>query len=213
MKLAALVLLLLAGPAWAKDKGGKAEEAPTVEMTGLASFDEVFTRVAEIDAKLTTARRMLTGATHDLNTALALEKGTPLQDALADLKTKADGKIAVAMTGTVPKIEVTDAVPENVQTAIDAVNRMVDGITGSIEELGAIPAEAAELVTACSEFPKTFKAEATSAGIKATEIPKKLAIVKKDVEIAVALPDKATAVVERMTNLLTTVAALAPTKQ
>jgi hypothetical protein len=209
------LLLILTLPAFAKDKDkdeGKdgPEERPVIEMTGFASFDEVFTKVAAIDEQLSTARKMLTTANNDLNTALELEKGTPLKDGLADLRSKADGKLAVAMEGTVPKLSATDAVPANVQAAIDAVNGMVAGITGSIEALTAIPAEAAALATETAAFPARIKEEATAAGLKPTEIPGKLAIVKKDVEITAGLPEKATQIVERMTTLVTTVSALAP---
>jgi hypothetical protein len=126
--------LMLAAPALAakdKDKKDKAEERPTIELCGLASFDEVFTKVAAIDEQLAAARQLLTTANRDLNTALELEKGTPLQDGLADLKAEAEGKLTVAMEGTVPKLQAKNAVPANLQAAIDAVNGMVDGIIGS----------------------------------------------------------------------------------
>src|SRR5690349_9929144 len=153
------LMLVLAGPAFAKDKdkGEKAgksgpEERPVIEMTGLASFDEVFTRVAAIDEQLATAKKMLTSANIDLNAALGLANGTPIKDGLADLQAKADGKLSVAMEGTMPKLSATDAVPANVQSAIDAVNGMVTGITGSIAALETIPAEAAALATETAGF-------------------------------------------------------------
>lgn len=210
MLVAALTALLLAAsaPALAKDKGKDKEEA-TIQECGLASFDAVFARAGAIDERLTTARKMLGDAKRDLNAALGLDKETALQEALAALKTEAAGKFTVAMNGTMPKLEPKGDVPPNIGAALTAVNHMVDGIGGSIAELQGIPTEAAALVTEAQALPGRLKDEAKAAGVKPTELPAMLKIVKTDVEITAGLPDKATALVDRMNAVITTVTSLA----
>lgn len=207
-----VMMLLLAMPALAKDKDkrkGKDGPAATIEMIGLPSLDAVFVRVAAIDQKLTNARGMLATAKRGLNDALALEKGASLQEGLASFKKKAAGKLSVSMVDGVPMLKPKGAVPADVQAGIDAVNDMVRGITGSIVELKTIPAEATALAQAAAKLPKQLKQDALAAGLKPTEIPRKLKILKSDIEVTAALPEKATAVVDRMTGLLATVSSLA----
>ena len=206
-----VLMLVLATPALAKaDKKGKKPEEPLkIELCGLASFDAVFTKVAAIDERLTKARDLLGDARRDLNDALGSAKGTSLQEALADFKSQAGSQIVVRMQGTTPKIDARPNSPSSLLAAVDAVNGLTHGITGAMAELEAIPAEAAALATEVAALPKQLKSEAKAAGLKPTEIPAKLKIVKHDVEVAAALPEKAAAVVERMTGLLTTVGSLA----
>ena len=88
-------LLIADAHAGKKDKNKGKAEAPTIEMTGLKSFDKVFTEFQDIDTKIANAEKAMKVAKRKLNEALELEKGTPLKDGIADLKTKAfNGKTA-----------------------------------------------------------------------------------------------------------------------
>ena len=204
---AVALLLVLASPALAKGKGK--DKDLSIEMCGLASFDAVFAKVDAIDQRLTKAKKALGDAKRDINTALALEQGTSLQDALAALKARAAGQLTVTPAGSGLRIEARDGAPADVAEAIGAVNRLAGSLSTTIAELQGLPNEAAGLVAAASALPKQLKDEAKAVGMKPTEIPKILKVVKQDVEVAAGLPDKATAVVQRAVDVLATIGSLA----
>lgn len=200
-----VTLLSLSSPALAK---AERREDLKIEMCGLASFDAVFTKVAAIDERLSSARKLLRDGRQDLNAALGLDKQTALPDALAALKDATAGELSVAVLRGAPKLSAA-AVPAELQEAIGAANRLASGLAMSMVELQGIPAEVAALTKETAAFPKRFKSEAKSAGLKPTEIPKMLKVVKKDVEITAALPTKAASVVDRAASALSALSALA----
>ncbi len=206
-----LVGVLVLGPAaMGKEDTKDTEEAPTIEMCGIPAFDTVFARVAAIDEKLTTTGKLMGDTKRAIQAALSLDSSLSLHDSLMSLKEEAAGKLTVRMTGGVPKLEATDAVPPDVQEAITAVQRMVRGIGASMTELKGIPEEAKGLVTEAAAFPRRIREEAKSASIKASQIPKALKVVKQNIEITAGLPERGAIAVERTTAVLATVGELAP---
>jgi len=199
-------LLIADAHAGKKDKNKGKAEAPTIEMTGLKSFDKVFTEFQDIDTKIGNAEKAMKVAKRKLNEALELEKGTPLKDGIADLKTKADGKVKVAMKGKQPTLEASDAVPENVSNAIEAVNDMTEQLTVSIEELASVPEDLKRLSEASADFPSSLKDELSKSGAKLTEAPKILKTLKGNVAATTQLPERSGKVATRAGNMVKMVA-------
>jgi hypothetical protein len=190
----ALVLPLFIGlavaPSIAEAKPSKgaaaAESLPVIQPTGIPEFDEVFLKAKAIhdtldaqDAELKTARTALT-------TALGVAEDAPIATALADLKTKANGKLKLVMKGKTPRLEASDAVPENVQTAIAAVNTLLDAGEKSIDASVGLVDQAKQLATACAGFPAKLPS--------VIQDPSKLLsagkLVKDDVKATAATPDR-----------------------
>jgi hypothetical protein len=206
---ATLLTVGLLSPSWAEAKERGRRNDATIERIGLPSCDAVFAKVSAIDERLTRARRMLGESKRELTEALMLGRDSSLQDALAELKARAGGQLKVTMEGPLPRLESKSQAPAELQASIDAVNAMIEGIGTSIVELRGIPAEAAGLATKAAKIPKQFKADAKAAGMKPTQIPAKLKILKSNIEITAAIPEKAKSVVERMNDLVSTVGTLA----
>lgn len=138
-----------------KGQTGGAEEAkyPLIEMTGIAQFDEVFTPARSIQETLDGQKKALTDARTQLNTALGLASDSPVKTAIEDLKGKAEGKIKVAMNGNTPKLEASEAVPENVQAGIDAVNKLMAACQNTVATGQDLTAQSQELISKASAFP------------------------------------------------------------
>lgn len=213
MRLARNVVVVLvlgslaASPAWAgKDKKKKGKDDEGILLTGIEAFDDVFVRVGEIDARLASAEGQLRSAKKNLNTALELKKGTPLADGIAELSARAQGQVTVALTEqAVPKLQVSDAVPSNVQSAVDAVNTLTSNLTTSIADLQALGPEIDGLVKATRTMPTKLKDEfSDSAGLieKLFELPKTTKALNRDISITTGLPERTTSLTGRMTDIL-----------
>jgi hypothetical protein len=121
--------------------------------TGIAEFDDVFGKARELQGTLKTANENLAGARANVNTTLGVATDAPLATALADLKTKANGKIKLVMEGKRPKLEATEAVPENVQQGIDSVNKLSETSVASTDTADQLKPQSESLVEATKEFP------------------------------------------------------------
>lgn len=211
-KIAPMLTLLLLFSLDAHAKKDK-DEVKGVQLTGIEAFDSVFSRVAEIDLRLVSAEQLLTQGKKDLNSALDLKRGTPFSEAITELKSRANGKLTLAMKGNLPKLEATDAVPTNVQNAIDAVNSLTDGIIGTVDNLVGIPDEAQKLIKQSKKFPDRLKDEITTDPISAIfKAPKVLKTLKGNTEITVGLPSRSTKVVGRMNDMVSVVRTEFPVK-
>lgn len=209
--LATFALALTLTTADAHAKKGDAKKKEGIELTGIAAFDDIFTQVADIDARLVAAEDLLKTGKKDLIDALALKKGTPLKTGLAELGERADGKLAVVLDGKQPKLQATDAIPTDVQEALDAVNRLTGGIVGSVEELAEIPAEAQKLAKKTQTFPSKLKDEISADPLTTLlKAPKLTKTLKSNAEITAGLPSRSTNVVGRMNDMVTVVRAEFP---
>lgn len=199
-RLALLALLPLSlSLSCAKNTGGGGGSlANNVEMTGIESIDSVFREARDIDVRLDNARTSLTVGRDELNAALGLSEGTPFADALADLQAKAQGKLQVTMNGTTPTLSVSDAVPANVQAAVDAANRAVGNYQAAVDELLGVKDELQGLVSACQALPGQIQKDAGSLGLKLTEIPKTLGTVNDNLGLVQNFPNR----VDRLTGEL-----------
>lgn len=200
--------LLLVSPTAFAGKGNKSgdTEWKTIEPIGIKSFDDFFAPVKQMHGSLSTVEVELKTANTNLTTALGLPQGTPFADALADLNNKAQGKINVAMNGTVPKLSTSDAVPANVQQGIDAVNGLTASVGTSVTELQNIPQQAQQVVAEAQSLPAKFTSEAKDLGAKITEIPAMLKTLKNNVDATVQTPARATAAINELTGTLNVIA-------
>ena len=186
--------------------GGKKKKDKGIESTGIASFDRVFEKVGSIDTTLSKVEGSLRSAKLNLSTALALEQGTPLRDALAELQRTAGGKISLVQRGKIPTLSVADGVPSNVRTAVNAVNDLVGNLSGSMDELVALPGQISGLVKETKDFPSQLRAEFSkdSSGLLALlfKLPKVSSALRHNLAVVTGLPDRTVRVTERSTEIL-----------
>jgi hypothetical protein len=170
----------------AKATSAQQDELPKIVVTGIAEFDEVFMKAKSIHDSIDAETSTLKSAHTDINTTLGLAADAPLKSALDDLKTKAGGKIKVAMKGTTPRLEPSEAVPENVQKGIDAVNKLIDASEHAVETGEGLVPQAKEVASAAAGFPAKLPT--------VVKDPKQLLDARKkvtdDVKATVATPDR-----------------------
>jgi hypothetical protein len=195
-------------------KGGQQKEKPRkkkdgVQETGIKSFDRVFKEVGDIDGRLADSESQLRKGRQNLNAALGLPKGTPFSDALADLQNKAEGKLRLGVSnGAIPKLEPTDAVPANVQTAVDGFNGFTQNLTASIANVGDLSKDITRLVDATAHMPKNLVDEfsKSSGGVSIIEklfvLPKAVKATSHNIKIVTGLDDRVTSLSHRMTDLV-----------
>jgi hypothetical protein len=188
-----------------KGDDAAASKWKNVETVGLKSIDDVFAPVKQMHGTLSSAEGSMASANTNLATALSLPQGTPFADALAELQKRADGKVTVAMQGTVPKLAASDAVPSDVQAAIDATNGLTTSIASSVQAISQIPAQVQAVIPQISKLPQTFPAEAKTLGAKVTEIPKMLTTLKNNVEATIQTPERAAELVKQIEGTLSLV--------
>ncbi len=137
-----------------KDKGSDDGAATfTIEDTGVAKVDSFYDQVEGIVAKLQGAQADMDNANAKLAEALGLGEGTPVADALADLQAKAEGKVELVLEGTKPTLKASDAMPENLQAAIDATNAMATSLTNAAQTLKGVAGEVTPLVGQAGDMP------------------------------------------------------------
>lgn len=189
------------------DKKKKGKEDEGILMTGLPAFDSVFTRVGEIDRRLSASEGQLRSGKNNLNSALDLKRGTPISDGLAELRDRAEGKVSLAVDKqAMPKLKVDQAVPSNVQAAVDAVNAMSGNFATSLTELRALAPEIDGLVKESKKMPARLKDEfaADGGGVidKLFTLPKVSKALTHDIGITTGLADRTTSLTSRMTDVL-----------
>lgn len=191
-----------------KDKGTETagtvtnpfEGIPDIKDSGITDFDPTFTEAAGIQTSLKTTYTNLDGARKDLNTALGVATDAPFKTALEDLKTKAAGKLTIAMEGTTPKLKASDAVPENVQKGLDAVNGLVDKGQAAVTEVVGLVDKVKSLGTTAAAFPAKIPG---MLGTLTPELAKTApAIVKDNVKAIKAMPGQIDAIKGIVTGLL-----------
>lgn len=174
-----------------EEKGkGKAEAGPEkleLAETGVSDLDAFFAKAKTPVDSIVDADTKVIGVRTTLATALGLPEGTPFADALADLKTKADGKLTVAMNDKgVPTLSPTDAMPENVQAAVDSLNASLDEAGEAVSALSALPDQFKALSDEGAELPGKMP----SMGIKPLDIPKHTKTVKGNLDTLSKAPGK-----------------------
>lgn len=195
--LAVLALVALPSAAFA----GKAKEAdplPVIVLTGISEFDGVFGKAKGIQDKLTTETTNLKTARTSVNTALGVATDAPLETALADLMAKAEKKVGVALEGRMPKLKAADAVPDNVQKGIDAVNGLVTAADSSITTATGLKTDAMALASECQAFPGKLPSLVKNP----MEVMSKGKVLGDDVKATGALPDRLQLLIDEAGKIL-----------
>lgn len=187
----------------AEEKAAAEPMSLEIQTTGVADVDNLFGKAVDPLKTLRGAHESIDKMNTDLTSALGLAEGTPFADALADLKTKAEGKINVAVAeGGMPKLAASDAVPANVQASIDAINNGVAEANRMVGELSGLPDQMKEIAAAAAAIsPKTLM----SSGVKATEAPKIMKAITTNVKIVGSAPAELTGLTVALTNVTTTI--------
>jgi hypothetical protein len=208
-KFFALASLLAAGlthapEAWAAKKGEEAAdpckvEAPKITNSGIPEMDEVFTKAATIQDTVAGQTGKVCTARGQLNSALGVAADAPIKTALADLQTKAAGKLQVAMDGAKPSLKATDAVPANVQAAIDAVNALIDTSAEAAKETAGLLPEAKGLATTAAGFPM----KVPTIKVTGVDIPTAIKVVGENVKAIKQLPNQIEGLGAQMNGIVT----------
>lgn len=216
MRFARFVLVLglvasVSGDAFAKDKDkDKKKKDEGIQETGIESFDAVFLRVDEIDGHLVSADQQLRTGKRNLNTALELKKGTPISDGLAELQARAGDQLQLTLNEkAVPQLTVKDAVPTNVQSAVDAVNGLTLNMSTSLTDLTALQPEIEGLVGEVTAMPARLKDEFSGGSSNIVQqlvsLPKASKALTHDIDFTLGLADRTTSLTTRMTDLMSVV--------
>jgi hypothetical protein len=216
VSLGVIFALSLSVQAFAKDSKddhgkGKKDAQQHIQKTGIEVFDSVFSQVDDIDHTLSSIEGQLRDGKNNLNSALALQKGTPLADGLAELKNRAGNKVSLAMDkGTVPKLEANDALPSNVRNAVDAVNQMTSNFGVSIDQLTGLAPDMEKLVKQTGKMPGRLVEEFKKGGNgglfdRLFKLPKIAKALKGDLAVTAGLPDRAQGIQDRMNDIMGTV--------
>jgi hypothetical protein len=187
--LAALLAALLCLPTAAL--AGKTERPlPEIEKTGITAFDSVFLKVRDIHQTLATEEARLKKASDDILVALALAEGTPIEDAVADLKQQAKGAVKLEMVGGKPKLSLAGPeVPTQARKGVDAVNNAVKAVGIATTNLARLPAQVQELVAACQGLPAQLNPQLLQeAGLNVMQLPKVAKTLATNVKATVATP-------------------------
>jgi len=211
--LALLVSFTVSTSAEAK-KPKKGEEVPAtteapadaaapvaLEMTmlGIADVDNVFQQAVEPLQIVREARTAVDNVSKNLGTALGLTAGTPISDALNDLKGKAEGKINVAIgEGGMPTLAAGDAVPANVQAGIDAVNSSMREISALVPKLASLPDQFKQVATSAAAInPQSL----ISSGVKPLEAPKLMKTIGANLKVLSNAPAEITGLMKSIDDL------------
>lgn len=185
-------LSLSTGALAAKKEGGDEPKYPEIKLLNIAEFDPTLTRAKEIHDTLAGVENKLREANKGLSTALKMPETSSLDEMLAELKKRANNKIEVGLEkGRVPKLKATDAVPSDVQAAIDTVNGMMDDLGASLEKVEGLPQQVQGLIGEVKAFPGQLSVDLLKKNnLGATDLPKVTKTLGTDVKAIEATPER-----------------------
>lgn len=214
MFAAVLGMGLTSGDAEAKKKKKKAPT--TIVMTGVKSFDKVFKQAKKANKRLKAAQSDLRESKVALRSALwsnsssKLNKKSTYVDMLKELKTRAKGKLRLYVSKGKLRLKPTDAVPTDVEHAVDAVNKLTQTIPSAINNLNGVAIESKRMFKKAQRFPANLRKELGSQGVsglvdllfKAPKITKKTV---RNVRVIGAMPKRAGKTSAELTKISTTI--------
>lgn len=187
---------LLASPA------ADADDMIAIEMTNVASIDNVFTPIANIQQKLTDTQANIEGVQNSIRTALGVAEDAPLATALADFKAQAGDALQFSMDGTTPKLDVSADAPENIKNGVTAIQEGFGTLTEIITTLPTLKDDATAAVAAAKGLdPKALVGEIKSSGAK---VGATLKLVKNNGKAAGQTPDQIQGTLESTKGLMDT---------
>jgi hypothetical protein len=176
---------------------GKTATVPEIQTTGISAFDPTFTQAKDIHAKVTGEATNIHTARDNATKLLGAATDAPFATALADLKGKAEGKIKVAMSGTMPKLSPDAALPDNVKQGVDAVNGLVDAGGHAVDTCVGLKKDAEQLVAAVKGFPGQLPSLVSNP----LELPKKTKIIADNVTAVGHIPTEIDDLVKEVEGL------------
>jgi len=176
-----------------------------IELTGIDSFDSIFTQAHDVDERLDSARQAMKDGRSNLNSALGLSSGTPFSDALTDLRDRAQGKLQLVTSGGGLSLTTSDAVPSNVQAAIDSLNSTLSNYQTAISDLAGIKDDATSLASAGKDFPSKLQSDFKNLDLSWNEVPTKLETVRNNVRIMGKMPTRIDKLTTSMRSNITAV--------
>lgn len=171
-------------------KNAGSDQATDIALTGIDALDSLFMDAKSIDQRLDNARTALRDGKNNLNSALGLKDGTPFEDALNDLASKAQGKLKLLSSDGGLSLSVSDAVPSNVQAAVDSLNNTLTNYKTALLDLGNIKGDVESLVASSKALPETLQKDFKNLGIGITELPKALQTTRDNVRIIGNMPTR-----------------------
>ena len=171
-------------------KSGSSSNVTDIQLIGIESLDSLFREAKSIDQRLDAARTALRDGKNSLNSALGLKDGTPFTDALNDLASKAKGKVKLLSADGGLALSVSDAVPSNVQAAVDSLNNTLASYKTALLDLGNIKGDVESLVSASKALPDQIQKDFKSLGIGITELPAALRTARDNVRIIGNMPTR-----------------------
>lgn len=183
---------------------GAAAELPKIEATGVAEFDPTFMKAKAIHDSLDQLEGNLKADNTALASTLGLPAETSLADALAELKNKAEGKLEVAIEdGKLPRVRPKDAITEDAQKGVDAVNKLVDDLGKTLDATTAMPAEVTALGAEAKGFPAQLGPDILSKNnLAVTDLPKVTKKVNGNIAAINKTPERIAKVGSQATSML-----------
>lgn len=174
----------------ASKSGTGSSDVTDIQLVGIDSIDSLFREAKSIDQRLDNARTALRDGKTSLNSALGLKDGTPFTDGLNDLASKAQGKLKLLSADGGLALSVSDAVPSNVQAAVDSLNNTLANYKTALLDLGNIKGDVESLVSASKALPDQIQKDFKNLGIGITELPAALRTARDNVRIIGNMPTR-----------------------
>ena len=212
MKIHTLVLavaLSLAGSSTVH-AGNKA----SIQGLDITSLDEIFSDASDIETTLNRAKKKRKKARQNVNEILGLSPKASFTDSLAELKSRGDGKITVAMSGSMPTLQATDAVPSDVRSAISAVNSAVESYATMLTNLRDVPTESKQIARKAKKL-NVSDLRSEMGPFSISEISTRIEqfrTFKTNVEVTAELPKKANTLVQGLGSDIQAVRDVFPTR-
>lgn len=164
----------------------------SIELVGINAFDAVFTQARDIDKILDRARKQIRNGRTNLNSALGLTQGTPWADAVSQLQKKGGSKLRLASSGGGFKLQASDAVPNNVKSAVSAMNSTLGNYRTALTQMANLPKEIKQLNAAAAKFPDRIQRNYNNLGISAFELPQILSTTSNNLQMMSRFPKRVT---------------------
>jgi hypothetical protein len=185
-------------PGVAEAKKSKKKKVVHVQLTGVKSLDKVFRPLKKLDKLVTKAQKARRKGAANINTALGLQQGTSLAAAMKHLRNKTQGKVKVTLSGRMPQLKATDALPSNIAAGLEAANTAIQSYADAISSLAKVPKQASKLEKKAQKMPAQLKNDILANPAQAITIAKNLGVVKDNIKAATQIPKRAVKVTKNL---------------
>ena len=176
-----------------------------IKLVGVNSLDRVFKKGRSLDRTITKAERSMRKARNDFNTAMGLSQKSTYRKGLSQLKSRGKTKYKVIMSGSLPTISTTDAVPSKISNGIKALNGTVKGNINSLKLTLTIPKKSKALVNEVKTFQNRFQKEIANNPMKALTSILKIKTISNNIKIITTLPKRSVKLVQRLEKQLSAI--------